>query len=201
MSQLLIGIAGGTASGKTTLAKILKDAFQDEVTMLRHDFYYHDKSYFSVPDEKINFDHPESFETDLLIDHLKRLISGEKIERPVYSYKTNERLQEKKVVKPSPIIIVEGILIFHYPKLRDLFDLKIYIDTDADIRLLRRINRDIKKRDRTFDSVRNQYLATVKPMHERYVEPTKYLADIIIPHGGLNDIANDLIIKKIKAHL
>ncbi|MCF8000333.1 MAG: uridine kinase [Halanaerobiales bacterium] len=201
MSQLLIGIAGGTASGKTTLAKILKDAFKDEVTMLRHDFYYHDKSYFSVPEDKINFDHPESFETELLIDHLKKLISGTKIERPVYSYKTNERLQESKVVKPSPIIIVEGILIFHYPKLRDLFDLKIYIDTDADIRLLRRINRDIKKRDRTFDSVRNQYMATVKPMHERYVEPTKYLADIIIPHGGLNDIANDLIIKKIKAHL
>ena len=201
MSQLLIGIAGGTASGKTTLAKILKDAFQDEVTMLRHDFYYHDKSYFSVPEDKINFDHPESFETDLLIEHLKKLISGTKIDRPVYSYKTNERLQETKVVKPSPIIIVEGILIFHYPKLRDLFDLKIYIDTDADIRLLRRINRDIKKRDRTFDSVRNQYMATVKPMHERYVEPTKYLADIIIPHGGLNDIANDLIIKKIKAHL
>ncbi len=201
MSQLLIGIAGGTASGKTTLAKILKDAFQDEVTMLRHDFYYHDKSYFSVPEDKINFDHPESFETDLLIDHLGKLISGEKIDRPVYSYKTNERLQDTEVVEPSPIIIVEGILIFHYPKLRDLFDLKIYIDTDADIRLLRRINRDIKKRDRTFDSVRNQYMATVKPMHERYVEPTKYLADIIIPHGGLNDIANDLIIKKIKAHL
>jgi len=201
LSQLLIGIAGGTASGKTTLAKILKDAFQDEVTMLRHDFYYHDKSYFSVPEDKINFDHPESFETDLLIDHLGKLISGEKIDRPVYSYKTNERLQDTEVVEPSPIIIVEGILIFHYPKLRDLFDLKIYIDTDADIRLLRRINRDIKKRDRTFDSVRNQYMATVKPMHERYVEPTKYLADIIIPHGGLNDIANDLIIKKIKAHL
>ena len=201
MSQLLIGIAGGTASGKTTLAKILKDAFQDEVTMLRHDFYYHDKSHFSVPEEEINFDHPDSFETDLLINHLKDLIEGKAIERPVYSYKTNERLPETKKLKPSPIIIVEGILIFHYPKLRDLFNLKIYIDTDADIRLLRRINRDIKKRDRTFDSVRKQYMATVKPMHERYVEPTKYLADIIIPHGGLNDIANDLIIKKIKAHL
>jgi len=201
LSQLLIGIAGGTASGKTTLAKILKDAFQDEVTMLRHDFYYYDKSHFSVAEEKINFDHPDSFETDLLIKHLKKLIKGNPIDRPVYSYKTNKRLNETKKVKPSPIIIVEGILIFHYPELRDLFDLKIYIDTDADIRLLRRINRDIKKRDRTFDSVRNQYMATVKPMHERYVEPTKYLADIIIPHGGLNDIANDLIIKKIKAHL
>lgn len=201
MSQLLIGIAGGTASGKTTLAKILKDAFRDEVTMLRHDFYYYDRSHFSEPEDQINFDHPDSFETDLLIKHLEELRKGNKIKRPVYSYKTNERLSETKTVYSSPIIIVEGILIFHYPQLRDLFDLKIYIDTDADIRLLRRINRDIKKRDRTFDSVRKQYMATVKPMHEKYVEPTKYFSDIIIPHGGLNDIANDLIIKKIKSHL
>lgn len=201
MSQLLIGIAGGTASGKTTLAEILKNAFQDDVTMLRHDFYYYDKSHFLVPEEKINFDHPDSFETELLISHLRDLIDGKTIKRPVYSYKTNQRLSQKKKIEPSPIIIVEGILIFHYPELRKLFNLKIYIDTDADIRLLRRINRDIKKRGRTFDSVRKQYMSTVKPMHERYVEPTKYLADIIIPHGGLNDIANDLIIKKIKAHL
>jgi uridine kinase len=128
-------------------------------------------------------------------------MAGSSIERPVYSYKTNERLSKVIKVNPSPIIIVEGILIFHYPKLRELFDLKIYIDTDADIRLLRRINRDIKNRGRTFESVKNQYLSTVKPMHEKYVEPTKYKSDIIIPNGGLNDIANDLIIKKIKSHL
>lgn len=201
MSQLLIGIAGGTASGKTTLAKILKDSFKDDVTMLRHDFYYYDKSHFDVAENKINFDHPDSFQTELLVKHLKSLVGGSPIERPVYSYKTNERLLETKKVNPSPIIIVEGILIFHYPKLRELFDLKIYIDTDADIRLLRRINRDIKNRGRTFESVKNQYLSTVKPMHEKYVEPTKYKSDIIIPNGGLNDIANDLIIKKIKSHL
>lgn len=201
MSALLIGIAGGTASGKTTLAKILKDSFQDKVTILKHDYYYYDHSYFDVPDNKINFDHPDSFETDLLIDHLKDLKFGKKIERPVYSYKTNERLKETKTVNPAPIIIVEGILIFHYEKLKDLFDLKIYVDTDADIRLLRRISRDIKERDRTFDSVKNQYLSTVKPMHQKFVEPSKYQADIIIPHGGLNEIANDLIIKKIKDHL
>lgn len=201
MSHLLIGIAGGTASGKTTLAQILKDSFKDEVTMLRHDFYYYDKSHFDVDESEINFDHPDSFETELLIEHLKKLIKGKPIDRPVYSYKTNERLKKVKRVNPSPIIIVEGILIFHYRKLRELFDLKIYIDTDADIRLLRRINRDIKNRGRTFESVKNQYLSTVKPMHEKFVEPTKYKADIIIPNGGLNDIANDLIIKKIKSHL
>jgi len=201
LSQLLIGIAGGTASGKTTLAKILKDSFKDEVTMLRHDFYYFDKSHFEVDEFNINFDHPDSFQTELLIKHLKKLIEGKAIDRPVYSYKTNERLTKVKRVNPSPIIIVEGILLFHYPKLRELFDLKIYIDTDADIRLLRRINRDIKNRGRTFESVKEQYLSTVKPMHEKFVEPTKYKADIIIPNGGLNDIANDLIIKKIKSHL
>ncbi|MBS3810708.1 MAG: uridine kinase [Halanaerobiales bacterium] len=201
MSQLIIGIAGGTASGKTTLAKILKTVFHDQVAMLRHDFYYYDKSHFAVPEQQINFDHPDSFETKLLIQHLKKLSKGQDIKRPVYSYKTNERLEELRRVKATSIIIIEGILILHYPKLRELLDLKIYIDTDADIRLLRRINRDIKKRDRSFDSVREQYMATVKPMHEKYVEPTKYLADIIIPHGGLNDIANELIIEKIKSHL
>lgn len=201
MSALLIGIAGGTASGKTTLAKILKDSFQDKVTILKHDYYYYDRSYFKVADHKINFDHPDSFETDLLIKQLQELKEGRSVKRPIYSYKTNERLGQKKKVNPAPIIIVEGILIFHYEKLKDLFDLKIYVDTDTDIRLLRRISRDIKERDRTFESVKNQYLKTVKPMHQKFVEPSKYQADIIIPHGGLNEIANDLIIKKIKDHL
>ncbi|MFN2340612.1 MAG: uridine kinase [Halanaerobium sp.] len=201
MSALLIGIAGGTASGKTTLAKILKDSFRDNVTILKHDYYYHDRSYFKVADHKINFDHPDSFETDLLVKQLHKLKEGKTVERPVYSYKTNERLKETKRVEPAPIIIVEGILIFHYEELKNLFDLKIYVDTDADTRLLRRISRDIKERDRTFESVKNQYLKTVKPMHQKFVEPSKYQADIIIPHGGLNEIANDLIIKKIKDHL
>lgn len=201
MSALLIGIAGGTASGKTTLAKILKDSFRDKVTILKHDYYYYDRSHFKVADQNINFDHPSSFETELLVKQLKDLKAGNSIKRPVYSYKTNKRLAEKKKVDPAPIIIVEGILIFHYEKLKNLFDLKIYVDTDADIRLLRRISRDIKDRGRTFDSVKKQYLSTVKPMHQKFVEPSKYDADIIIPHGGLNEIANDLIIKKIKDHL
>ena len=197
----IIGIAGGTASGKTTLAKILKESFRDEVTILKHDYYYHDKSHFDVEEDEINFDHPESFETELLIRHLKKLKLGESIARPVYSYKTNERLKENKIVKPSPIMIVEGILIFHYERLRELFDLKIYIETDADVRLLRRISRDINQRERTFESVKKQYLTSVKPMHEKYVRPTRNRADIIIPHGGLNEIANDLIMEKITSKL
>ncbi|RQD77094.1 MAG: uridine kinase [Halanaerobium sp. MSAO_Bac5] len=201
MKTFLIGIAGGTASGKTTLARILKNSFQEDVIILKHDYYYYDRSHFKVEDEKINFDHPDSFETELLVKQLKKLKKGEAVQRPVYSYKTNERLAEKKRVNPAAIIIVEGILIFHYEILRKLFDLKIYVDTDADIRLLRRISRDIKERDRSFESVKRQYLSTVKPMHEKYVEPSKYYSDIIIPHGGLNEIANDLIIKKIKDHL
>jgi uridine kinase len=201
MQSLLIGIAGGTASGKTTLARILKNSFEDKVSIIKHDYYYYDRSHFDVEDSKINFDHPDSFETELLINHLKSLKNGDAVERPVYSYKTNERLAEKRIVKPAPIIIVEGILIFHYEQLKNLFDLRIYVDTDADIRLLRRITRDINERGRTFESVKRQYLRTVKPMHQKYVEPTKYKADIIIPNGGLNEIANDLIIKKIKDHL
>ncbi|MFW5795466.1 MAG: uridine kinase [Bacillota bacterium] len=201
MQSLLIGIAGGTASGKTTLARILKNYFEDKVIIIKHDYYYYDRSHFDVEDSKINFDHPDSFETELLISHLKSLKNGDSVERPVYSYKTNERLAEKKIVKPAPIIIVEGILIFHYELLKNLFDLRIYVDTDADIRLLRRITRDINERGRTFESVKRQYLRTVKPMHQKYVEPSKYKADIIIPNGGLNEIANDLIIKKIKDHL
>jgi uridine kinase len=197
----IIGIAGGTASGKTTLANILNKSFEDEVTILKHDYYYYNKSYFDVEEGKINFDHPGSFETDLLVKHLQKLKKGMSIYRPMYSYKTNERLEEKMLVKPSPIIIVEGILIFHYERLRQLFDLNIYVETDADVRLLRRISRDINQRNRTFESVKKQYLTTVKPMHEKYVRPTRYKSDIIIPNGGLNEIANDLIIKKITSKL
>ena len=197
----LIGIAGGTASGKTTLANILKRAFQDEVTIIKHDFYYYDKSYFEVDEENINFDHPSSFETELLIKHLRKLEKGKTIERPKYSYKTNERLEECVELEPTPIVIVEGILIFYYTQLCQMFDLKIFVDADADIRLLRRINRDINKRDRSFQSIKKQYLSSVKPMHEKYVESTRYKADIIIPHGGLNEIANDLIIEKITSKL
>ncbi len=197
----LIGIAGGTASGKTTLANILKKSFRDEVTILKHDYYYYDKSYFDVAENKINFDHPSSFETELLIEHLKLLKNGQNIHRPKYSYKTNERLSETVKIEPTPIVIVEGILIFHYDQLAKMFDLKIYVETDADIRLLRRISRDIQNRDRDFESVKKQYLSTVKPMHDKFVKPSRYKADIIVPHGGMNEIANDLILKKINSKI
>ena len=201
MGVLLIGIAGGSASGKTTLARILKESFKDDVTILRLDYYYHDLAHFDVPEDEINFDHPNSFEIDLLIKHLNKLRNGEEIERPVYSFKTNRRLDRTKVVKPSKILIVEGILSLYYLKLCEHYDLKIYVDTDCDIRLLRRITRDINERGRNLESVKKQYLSTVKPMHEQFVEPSKSRADIIIPHGGLNEIANDLLIEKIKGHL
>ena len=202
MASLLIGIAGGIAAGKTTLSQVLKSAFQkDEVTRIRHDYYYYDKKFFPGVEDRFSFDHPDCFETDLLVIHLKKLLNGEAIDRPVYCYKTNQRLEQRKLIYPSPIIIVEGLLLFYYPQLRDLFNLKIYVDTDADIRLLQLISRDIKERGRSFESVKNQYLTVVKPMHEKFVEPTKYYADIIIPNGGLNEIANDLIISKIKSHL
>ncbi len=201
MEVLMIGIGGGTASGKTTLARILKDAFSDEVSILKLDYYYFDKEYFDVPEDQINFDHPHAFEISLLIKHLQKLRQGKPIKRPVYSFKTNERLEEKKEVEPSRIIIVEGILALYFQELCEQYDLKIYIDTDCDIRLLRRITRDIKERERTLESVKKQYTSTVKPMHEQFVEPSKSKADIIIPHGGLNDIANDLLLEKIKGHL
>ena len=201
MEVLMIGIGGGSASGKSTLAQILKEAFSDEVSILKLDYYYYDKEHFEVPEEKINFDHPNSFEISLLIEQLEKLRQGKPVERPVYSYKTNERLDRTKNVEPSRIIIVEGILALYYQKLCEQYDLKIYIDTDSDIRLMRRITRDIKERDRTLESVKKQYVSTVKPMHEQFVEPSKSKADIIIPHGGLNDIANDLLLEKIRGHL
>ena len=201
MRVLLIGIGGGSASGKSTLARMLKKSFSNEVSILRLDYYYHDKDYFDVPEDKINFDHPDAFEIDLLCRHLEKLKKGQPVERPVYSFTTNSRLEETCQVRPSRIIIVEGILTLYYQNLRKFFDLKIYVDTDNDIRLLRRITRDIKERGRTLESVKEQYLATVKPMHEQFVEPSKSKADIIIPHGGLNEIANDLLIEKIKGHL
>ncbi len=197
----MLGIGGGTASGKTTLAKILKNSFADEVSILKLDYYYHDLEYFDKPEDQINFDHPDAFEISLLNHHLDRLREGKTVKRPVYNFKTNRRLQETRPVQPSRIIIVEGILALYYQSLCSQYDLRIYVDTDSDIRLLRRISRDIKERDRTLQSVKKQYISTVKPMHEQFVEPSKSKADIIIPHGGLNDIANDLLIEKIRGHL
>lgn len=203
MNTIVIGIAGGTGSGKSTLANKLLEKFgEEEVSILRHDNYYkaNDDLEFSER-EKLNYDHPDAFESELLCKHLRELKEGKAIEMPVYDFTIHSRSDKKVLVKPAPAIVVEGILIFSEPELRDLMDIKVFVDTDADVRVLRRIKRDVKKRERTLESVINQYLQTVKPMHEQFVEPSKRKADIIIPEGGKNAVALDMLVQRIKKHL
>jgi uridine kinase len=182
---LVIGIAGGSGSGKTTIAQSIAEAIgPDDVTLIQHDAYYRDQSAVPVEERsKVNYDHPDSLETDLLVRHLQALAAGETIQRPVYDFTVHNRSTETVAVEPHPAIIVEGILVLSEPTLRDLMDLKVYVDTDADLRIARRWERDIKERGRTFDSVRDQYLHTVRPMHLQFVEPSKRYADIVIPEG------------------
>lgn len=182
---LIIGIAGGSGSGKTTIAQSIVEAIgSDDVTLIQHDAYYRDQTHVPVPDRgKANYDHPNSLETDLLVTHLKELVAGRVIQRPVYDFTVHNRSSETVTVEPHPAIIVEGILVLSAPALRELMDLKVYVDTDADLRIARRWERDIKERGRTFDSVRDQYLQTVRPMHMQFVEPSKRYADIVIPEG------------------
>ena len=199
---IVIGIAGGTCSGKSTLIKKIKEEFGDAITMLSHDFYY--KSHDDIPFEdrkKLNYDHPDSFDTDLMIGHIKQLINGESIERPVYDFTIHNRINETVTVKPSKVIVVEGILIFKNKELRDLCDIKVFIDTDADVRIIRRIVRDVHERGRTLESVVTQYLTTVKLMHEQFVEPTKKYVDVIIPEGGYNQVALEMLNERIYALL
>ena len=186
MNNLIIGIAGGSGSGKTTLAIRLKERFgEDEVRLISHDSYYkrHDELPFAERC-KLNYDHPDAFDNDLLIEHLQELKAGRAIDCPVYDYADHNRSSEVQHIEPAPVLIVEGILPLAEPELCKLFDYKIYVDTDADERILRRILRDVKERGRSLDSVITQYRATVKPMHEAFVEPSKRNADIIIPNGG-----------------
>lgn len=182
---LVIGIAGGSGSGKTTVATaVVETVGSDVVALLQHDAYYRDLSHLSFEERTaVNFDHPDSFETELLIAHLTELRSGRPIERPVYDFSQHSRTGETVTVTPESVLIVEGILVLAEPDLRKLFDLKIYIDTDADLRLLRRLRRDLVERGRTVDAVISQYLATVRPMHLQFVEPSKRYADIIVPEG------------------
>ena len=195
---IVIGIAGGTGSGKSTMIGKIKEQFHDEITILSHDFYYKRHDDISFEDRKLlNYDHPNSFDTDLMIDHIRRLKNWETIERPVYDFTIHNRIDETVRVSPSKVIIVEGILIFENKELRDLFDIKAFIDTDADVRIIRRILRDVKKRGRTLESVIDQYLSSVKPMHEQFVEPSKKYADIIIPEGGHNLVALEMLNEKI----
>lgn len=203
METIIIGIAGGTGSGKTTLTERLRDHFgSDEVSVINHDSYY--KRHDDLPYEercKLNYDHPDSFDTQLLVEHLHALRRGETVEVPVYNYAIHNRSDKTVTVCPAPVIIVEGILIFASPELCALMDLKVFVDTDADVRILRRIVRDVKARGRTLDSVVTQYLTTVKPMHEQFVEPSKRKADLIVPEGGRNEVALDMLIKWVSNHL
>lgn len=197
---VVIGVSGGSASGKTTVAYRIKEAFLDSVELLSQDFYY--LPYDHLPFEeriKLNYDHPNAFDTKRLIKDIRILKKGKAIDRPVYSYTEYTRLSDTVHVKPSKVIIVEGFMIFENTLLRELMDIKIFVDTDVDERLIRRIVRDVKERGRTLESVINQYIDTVKPMHEQFVEPYKKYADIIIPRGGLNDVAIDVLIHRIQA--
>ena len=199
---LVIGIAGGTGSGKTTLMKNLLERFSGHVTVLSHDNYYrrHDDLTF---EERcaINYDEPAALETDLMTQHLDALRRGEAIDCPVYDFALHNRSDEVLRIEPRKVIIVEGILIFTDPQLRELMDIKIFVDTDADVRLCRRIKRDVNKRGRSLESVIEQYQTTVKPMHEKHVEPSKKYADIVVPEGGKNLIALDMIVGRIQRHL
>lgn len=199
-NPIIIGIAGGTGSGKSTLAENIEKEFKNDITMISHDYYY--KSNDNLPFEeraKLNYDHPDAFETDLLIKHLKQLKNGETIQRPSYSFVEHKRENQTYPVIPKKVIIVEGILLFENQTLRDMMDIKIFVDADADIRFIRRLTRDVQERGRTLESTINQYCTTVKPMHEQFVEPSKKYADIIVPKGGYNQVALNMIVEKIRS--
>lgn len=202
MDTILIGVAGGTGSGKTTLTHHLKDHFGEDVTVIGHDSYYKRQEGKTFEERaKQNYDHPSAFDTDLLIEHLKALERGESIRCPVYSYKNHNRTDQTVMIHPSKVIIVEGILIFQNPVLRDMFDIKIFVETDADERILRRVLRDVEERGRSLQSVVSQYLTTVKPMHEQFVEPSRKYADIVVLEGGHNLVALEMIMQRIQNHI
>ncbi len=197
----IIGVAGGTASGKTTLVRKLQEAFvEEEVLTLCHDFYYKAHNELCLEERaKLNYDHPNAFDTDMMIEHIKALKEGKTIERPVYSFSEHNRLEQTIQVKPAKVIILDGILILENKELRELMDMKIYVDTDDDVRLARRLVRDVQERGRDMNSVLTQYFSTVKPMHRDFVEPSKRYANIIIPEGGFNSVALSLLIENVEA--
>lgn len=201
--SMVVGIAGGTGSGKTTLADlILKSVGPEKIAYLAHDAYYRDQKHLPIEARaKVNYDHPDSLETELLIAQIRQLLSGQSIEMPVYDFTTHSRKTETVHIEPKPVILVEGILIFTERDLRDLFDMKIFVDTDPDIRFIRRLARDIEERGRTVHSVIEQYLNTVRPMHLEFVETSKRYADIIVPEGGLNVVALDMVIARLQSLL
>ena len=199
---MIIGVAGGTGSGKTTLARHIANAFGDRVAVITHDSYYRAQNDKSIEERALqNYDHPDAFETDLLCRHLEMLANGQAVDVPVYDYTIHNRADATVRVEPKPVIVLEGILLFSDEELRNKMDLKIFVDTDADERILRRIMRDTAERGRTLDSVIKQYLTTVKPMHDAFVEPFKRYADVIVPGGGDNPAALDMIITRIHKQL
>jgi len=199
---IVIGIAGGTGSGKSTMINKIKSEFNEQITIINHDYYYKDRSDISFEErKKLNYDHPDAFDTDLMIDHIKKLKSWKQVERPVYDFTVHNRTGETVTLYPAKVIIVEGILIFENKELMKLFDVKIFIDTDPDVRIIRRILRDVRERGRSLESVINQYMTTVKLMHEQFVEPSKKYADVIVPEGGFNMVALQMINHRINAML
>ena len=199
---IVIGIAGGSGSGKTTLMKNLIARFRDDVTVLSHDNYYRPYEELSIEErKKVNYDHPDAFDTEMMFEHLKMLKAGQAIDCPIYDYTTYSRSKETTRVEPRKVILVEGILIFENKALCSQMDIKIFVDTDADVRLIRRIKRDVAKRGRSLESVLSQYLATVKPVHEQFVEPSKKNADLVVLEGGKNLVALEMIIDRIQRHI
>lgn len=201
MDCIMIGIAGGTGSGKSTFTNKIKERFGDDVTVIYHDNYYRRRDDMTYEERtKVNYDHPDSLETDLLVEHLKMLKQGKSVECPIYDFTQHNRSNKTYTIQPSKIFLIEGILIFSDERLRDLFDIKVFVEADADERILRRIVRDVKERGRDIDNIMEQYLTTVKPMHSLYVEPTKTTADIII-NSGMNEVAFDIMSLKIESLL
>ena len=199
---LVVGIAGGSGGGKTTLTNNLVSRFGDKVCIVHHDNYYRAHDDLTYDERaKLNYDEPEAFETEMMVEHLRLLKQGRSIHCPVYDFTVHNRSKETELIVPKPVILVEGILIFADPALTELMDMKVFVDTDADVRLARRVLRDTEERGRTVRSVVDQWQATVKPMHEKYVEPSKKNADIIVPEGGQNPVALELIIGAIQRHL
>ena len=201
-NRLFIGIAGGSGSGKTTLAKQLAEYFEDRLVLLRHDDYYKAQSALSLEERAtLNYDHPDAFDSNLLVSHLDELRAGNDITCPIYNYSLHDRDSNVRIIKATDVIVLEGILIFENPEILKRLDIKIFVDTDADVRIIRRIKRDVSERGRDLDSVISQYIATVKPMHEAFVEPSKRYADIIVPEGGMNRVAIEMITQRIISHI
>jgi uridine kinase len=199
---LIIGVAGGTASGKSTIANAIMESLNDpQMVLIQHDAYYRDVSHLPLAERaKINFDHPDALETDLMVRHLRELVAGRAVEIPVYDFSTHTRLTKGVVKKPAKVIIIEGILIFCESSLRDLMDVKIFVDTDADLRFIRRLKRDLQERQRSLDSVIGQYLGTVRPMHISFVEPSRKYADLIIPEGH-NPVSTAMVVTMVRQRL